>query len=49
MLLSGGVIALIIRWTMSLVLIAIVPLVGIGCILFLFLIDIKNKKFVSFY
>lgn len=45
MFVCGAAIALSIRWTMALVILASLPVIAIGCIIFMYLINKKNSSF----
>lgn len=49
MFVCGLVIALSIRWTMALVILAVLPIIGFGCIIFIYLIHRKNSTFQELY
>jgi ABC-type multidrug transport system fused ATPase/permease subunit len=45
MFVCGAAISISIRWTMALVVMASLPIIGIGCITFIYLIHRKNSTF----
>jgi len=45
MFVCGAAISISIRWTMALVVMASLPIIGIGCIIFIYLIHRKNSTF----
>jgi ATP-binding cassette subfamily B (MDR/TAP) protein 1 len=49
MFVCGLAIALSVRWTYALVILASLPIIGAGCIVFIYLVHKKNTIFRSFY
>jgi ATP-binding cassette, subfamily B (MDR/TAP), member 1 len=45
----GAAIAITLRWTMALVILATLPIIGLGCIVFIYLIHRKNSTFQELY
>lgn len=45
----GAAISISVRWTMALVIFASMPIIGAGCIIFIYLIHKKNSSFREFY
>jgi ABC-type bacteriocin/lantibiotic exporter with double-glycine peptidase domain len=45
MFVCGAAIAISLRWTMALVVLATLPVIGAGCIVFIYLIHRKNSAF----
>lgn len=43
MFICGGGIAIGFRWTMAIVILAALPIIGFGCIIFIYLIQRKNS------
>jgi len=49
MFVCGAIIAIAIRWTLALVVIASLPIIAIGCVIFIYLIQRKNSTFQELY
>lgn len=49
MFVCGAAISISVRWTMALVILASLPIIGIGCIVFIYLIHKKNSVFQELY
>lgn len=49
MFVCGAAIAISLRWTMALVILATLPIIGFGCIIFIYLIHRKNNTFQQLY
>jgi ATP-binding cassette subfamily B (MDR/TAP) protein 1 len=49
MFVCGAAISISLRWTMALVILATLPIIGFGCIIFIYLIHRKNSAFEEMY
>lgn len=49
MFVCGAAISISLRWTMALVILATLPVIGFGCIIFIYLIHRKNNTFQELY